>query len=296
MNDFIEKAMLFINENTLLLIGICIFLIIVLIGYLIDNAIKTRKLEMEEMNYLKESEPVTDEQESAPVTTVEETKVETITKAPVIGTTATAPVEEVAIETEPVIEEKEETTVEENVEVTPVVIPELSEEVAVSEPATEATPDLNELLARIDKQIAELDAKQKELDAKNETKEVEAPVIEKEVTVTEPVSDVIDTKGIEELLNKDFSKNIEIVNSIDEKVEMPIEPVKVNEELKQEKTYKNDKKLSDIFGKKKTETKELNLETTKDFTDELDRILDKLNTETPEVSTSYDSDEFNNRF
>ena len=44
MNKVLESVMNFINENTTLLIFICIFLIFVLVGYLIDNAIKTRKM------------------------------------------------------------------------------------------------------------------------------------------------------------------------------------------------------------------------------------------------------------
>ena len=45
MNKVLENLMNFINENTTLLIIICVFLIFVLIGYLIDNSIKTRKIE-----------------------------------------------------------------------------------------------------------------------------------------------------------------------------------------------------------------------------------------------------------
>ncbi len=45
MDKILEIVMNFINENTTLLIIICVFLIFVLIGYLIDNSIKTRKLE-----------------------------------------------------------------------------------------------------------------------------------------------------------------------------------------------------------------------------------------------------------
>lgn len=44
MNDFFEKVMTFINENTYLLIGICVFLIFVLIGYLIDNSVKSKRV------------------------------------------------------------------------------------------------------------------------------------------------------------------------------------------------------------------------------------------------------------
>lgn len=47
MNQTLEKIMTFINENTNILIGICLFLIFVLIGYLIDNSIKSRKAKKE---------------------------------------------------------------------------------------------------------------------------------------------------------------------------------------------------------------------------------------------------------
>ena len=49
MDKFLEKIMNFINENTMLLIIICIFLIVILVIYLIDNTIKTRRLEQEEL-------------------------------------------------------------------------------------------------------------------------------------------------------------------------------------------------------------------------------------------------------
>ena len=44
MNEIIQNIMLFINEHTLLLIGICVFLILVLIGYLIDNNVKSKRI------------------------------------------------------------------------------------------------------------------------------------------------------------------------------------------------------------------------------------------------------------
>ncbi len=44
MSQFFEKIMIFINENTFLLIGICVFLILVLIGYLIDNSVKSKRV------------------------------------------------------------------------------------------------------------------------------------------------------------------------------------------------------------------------------------------------------------
>lgn len=43
MNEILDNIMVFINENTNILIGICLFLIFVLVAYLIDNSIKSRK-------------------------------------------------------------------------------------------------------------------------------------------------------------------------------------------------------------------------------------------------------------
>ena len=44
MNDILQNIMTFINENTILLICICVFLILVLIGYLIDNSVKSKRV------------------------------------------------------------------------------------------------------------------------------------------------------------------------------------------------------------------------------------------------------------
>lgn len=109
-----------------------------------------------------------------------------------------------------------------------------------------------------------------------EPKVEEMPAIPEETTVQEtPVVEptvveapIIDS-GIEELINKDYSSNNEIVNNItieEPKVETP------------KSKYNNDKKLSDIFAKKEQPAKK-NFETTQDFSDELDRILQKLNSE-----------------
>ena len=44
MNDVFNNVMTFINKNTYLLIGICVFLILVLIGYLIDNSVESKRV------------------------------------------------------------------------------------------------------------------------------------------------------------------------------------------------------------------------------------------------------------
>lgn len=45
MNDAIESIMSFINENTTILICICLFLIVVLVIYLIETSIKSKKID-----------------------------------------------------------------------------------------------------------------------------------------------------------------------------------------------------------------------------------------------------------
>ena len=201
MEQFLEKVMNFINENTMLLIIICIFLIVILVIYLIDNAIKSKRLEKELL-----------EQKDTP----EEPKV----------LESNIPAEPAPVETPaPVVEE-------------------VAEEVKEEVPAIEAT-----------------------------TPEVETPEVEEvpAETPVEPISPMMDA-DIEALLNKDYSANNEVVNNI------PVEPVKEEPKSK----YTNDKKLSDIFGKKETTTSTKKIETTQDFSDELDRILQKLNEETNE--------------
>ena len=209
MDKFLEKVMNFINENTMLLILICIFLIVVLIIYLIDNTIKSKRLEEAEAEKKNEEPKILES--NIPDSPKEETKVE----APVV--------EEPKVVTEQTIE-------------TPVVSP--VEEADVQESVSTEVPTVN---------------------------------------------------NIDELLNKDYSSNNNIVNNIDNQpiVEEPkVEPVKSK--------YKNDKKLSDIIGKKSISTVK-SIETTQDFSDELDRILQKLNEE-PNTNSIEDTTDYTNMF
>ena len=216
MEQILEKVMNFINENTML----CIFLIVILVIYLIDNTIKSKRLEKEML-----------EQKETP----EEPKV---------------------LETN-IPEEKPEVVPTVTPEVTPApVVEEVAEEVPTVAPVIEET--------------------------------VEEPKVE-EVPVELPTYD----SNIEELLNKDYSANNEIVNNMPVKTEEPA--VEVKEEPKTK--YTNDKKLSDIFGKKE-EPVSKKIETTQDFSDELDRILKKLNDEEPKIDENVldESSDYTNMF
>ena len=121
---------------------------------------------------------------------------------------------------------------------------------------------------------------------------VEEPKVEEDYTI--PQEPVIDS-SIEDLLNKDFSGNNEIVNNIPEEIkEEPVTPVVPVVETPKSK-YNNDKKLSDIFGKKE-EPKIKNIETTQDFSDELDRILKKLNEDAKNSPALEETSDYTNMF
>lgn len=249
MNKFLENVMSFINENTTLLIVICVFLIFVLIGYLIDNSIKTKKLAKMEKNVKKED---------VINNTIPEVKEEIVSETPVV-------VEETKeVTPEPVVTVKEEET-------SPVQV----EEVKVEEPVI--IPD----------SITEAeDINVKELE----------PV---EVKATEMEVD----PAINELLNKDFTSNNNVINYETSFEEENVSVEKSPEPKEEKNLYKNDKSLSEIFGKKNVDTvKEDNKEllNTVDFQNELDRILQKLNDESDSQSTKDstldETQDFSNMF
>ena len=225
MEQFLEKVMNFINENTMLLIIICIFLIVILVIYLIDNTIKTKKLEREEA--LKKANP-----------------------------------EEPSVVDNPIPEKVEE----------PVIEPSVTIETQTEEKIEPVVEEVSTTIVEVSETIEE-------------------PI--KEETTTAPIADI----NIDDLLNKDYSDNNKVVESIpDEPVvqeSIPVVPVQEEPVVEAPKSkYTNDKKLSDIFGKKEEPTKKI--ESTQDFSDELDRILQKLNSE--ESSKEDESTDYTNMF
>lgn len=219
MEQILEKVMNFINENTMLLIIICIFLIVILVIYLIDNTIKSKRLE--QMEAEKKANPEEPTVIDNPIPEA----------APVVPEVAETVIEATPVVEEPVVEPTVEAPVED------VTIPEVPEV-----PAIDETP------------------------------------------VVEPVVD----SNIDDLLNKDYSANNAVVENIPQ--EALAEPVVEAPKSK----YNNDKKLSDIFGKKKEVEAPKKIETTQDFSDELDRILQKLNSE--ESAGEDESTDYTNMF
>ena len=235
MDKILETIMNFINENTTLLIIICVFLIFVLIGYLIDNSIKTRKLE-KQMKYDIDPPKVDNEEIS---NKIEET----------------------------IPEEPKEEIVEEKVTI---------------DPETEIDLDFRT-------------PEEKEKDNKKEEIEEPAEEVTEKIEETQGNEITVDSK-INELLLRDFSTN-GITEVEEEQEDVSLNPIDSSNtfdmpEIKEEKSvYKNSKKLSDILNKKKkTEEPKVELNSTMDFSNELDRILQKLN-ETNDISTDSSLDE-----
>ena len=255
MSKILENIMNFINENTTLLIVICVFLIFVLIGYLIDNSIKTRRLaKMEAQKGNATPEPINEPIKEKAV----ETKVEE--PAPVVVEEVKTP--ETKVEEVPVVE-PEEPSVEE--------VPVVEEPVQVVEPVVPETPV--EPIPSVEEPSYE-----------NENT-VEVPVIPVELPTVSEISVPEEPKAneftidpkINELLSRDFTKENETV-----KEEEPVKPIVTEVPAKEEKPkYSNSKSLAEILAAKKSTpestNKEADLMNTVDFQHELDRLLEQLN-------------------
>ena len=139
MNEILEKVMNFINENTMLLIFICIFLIIILVIYLIDNTIKTKRLEKEELKK-QNAEPVILNNEIPE-------KVEKKPAAPVVEEVA-------AVATEPNFEDVSVNEPEVSVEEPEIPVTENEEIVVPEEPEIPVTPVAPVIDSNIDESLS----------------------------------------------------------------------------------------------------------------------------------------------
>ena len=262
MGKVLENIMNFINENTTLLIIICVFLIFVLIGYLIDNSIKTRKLA--KMEALKGNSKEDSVQEVPIQNTIKEEP------TPVVETKVEeTPVPEVA----PVIEEP--IKVEEPVLPTVEAVEDEQEDINI-------TPDVNisdelEPKASVDENTVEVPIVP-----------VELPSVTEISTPEEPKANefVIDPK-INELLSRDFTKD-NVTNT------EPIKPIEKEVPVTETKPkYSNSKSLAEILKnsskKETTSSKEQDLMSTVDFQHELDRLLADLNKSDDDIDNSKDS-------
>ena len=257
MNEFVDNALEFINENTTLLIIICVFLIFVLVLYLINSSVQAKKLEKQK---LKELTSETNEIKN----------------------------ENIVLDTD--ISKQEEVNIEQTAESNESQVEEPQEYTPIEDIITDTFPVENEV------PIETTNEESIEPQAENENY-VNSINVEPEVN---------------DILLKDFSSNENIVNvetNMENKEDVQINPIENNvelnpiennyvelvkeEEKSQSSFYKNDKKITDIFSKKKEEKSESIEE------NEIDRILAKINelqTSSSEDSTLEETQEFNNMF
>ena len=278
MDKFLELIINFINENTPLLIIICVFLILFLIGYLIDNSIKTRKLERQMIDNPEDitfnEEPKKKEKDIP----IEKTK--DIVEEPKID-----PNMEIDLDFR---------TPEEKKSSKPSIDPDMEidldfrtpEEKESSKPSIDPNMEID-----LDFRTPE------EKENKNEIPDIPIVPIEEEPKVTpiKPISNEVTVDpAINELLLRDFSNNgINKVDSSNDSI-VPIDKI-VTKQEEEKSIYKNDKKLSDIFKKKSSSAP--SLEKTSDYTNELDKILKKLNEESNSKDSTLDeTQDFTNMF
>lgn len=221
MNEILNNIMKFINDNTYLLIGICVFLILVLIGYLIDNSIKSKKVRKDVKNETMAKEA----QSNSAVNNISIDKKEDIM-------------------TKPFEEKTEDLIIDDNIN--KVIQPVEPEKV---------NPTPNEIKDEITEPI------NFDLDAKNESlNNIEQPSLNNEVTIEEPKVDNANiTDEITEPINFDFDLNSintkpeEKVNDLSSSL---VEPIPVIEQkdpdaeimkTKENNTYSNSKSLLEIL-------------------------------------------------
>ena len=272
MNKFLEAVMNFINENTILLIIICVFLIFVLIGYLIDNSIKARKLEKQagfekdnNSNQIPINTLMPNELENK-VESKEEINSDFIDPSnnPIINTNEEEELnfKTYADKTSENLSSEEKSNEENKLENT--VIEEL--------PSSENSSQTNEIV--VDPKINDLLLRGFENNNTNENNTQE------EATLN-PIENIASIDDLNDI------NNIE-----DSTIKIP--EIEKNEESK----YKNDKKISDIF-KKKEDNQSSNIDKTQDYSDELDKILKKINDTSSNITndgTLEETTDFTNMF
>ncbi len=259
MDKILETIMNFINENTTLLIIICVFLIFVLIGYLIDNSIKTKRLERQMSDEVPSSpepevidNPIEDKKEEIKdETKVEEPKVEvpSVEEVPIVPAVET-PTEEIPVVPE-IETPTEETVVESPEEEVPINNEEINNEVSVD-------PKVNDLLLR-----------------DFSTNGVSSIDIEENEVSLNPIN------------------NIDNINIEEPVIEEPTAPVYKNDK-KLSDIFKKKPATEEPVVNNTTPK----LENTVDFNNELDRILQKLNDMPSDTkdSTLDETQDFTNMF
>ena len=227
MNDTLENVMVFINENTNILIGICLFLILVLVAYLIDNSIKTRKIKkslksnnLVNVNKMVEVIPVKIENNNTLKSNVEETL------------------------TNENINQSENNKNNEFVDI-----------ISDTNPIDDSLND-NIGLPSDNKDDSEIILDNDEVEKKDGTQNIKLNTI--------PI-DTIEENNMENKVNADIMKDINNSSNIFDNVSNKVEPKEDLSNV--DVIYKNDKKLSEILSSTKTSEKAENIVGTKNIFD-----------------------------
>ena len=262
MNETLNNIMKFINDNTYLLIGICVFLILVLIGYLIDNSIKSKKVRKDVKNETMAKEA----QNNSAVNNISIDKKEDIMTKPFEEETENLIIDDnINKVIQPVEPEKVNPTSNE-------VKDEITEPINFNfdldsiktkqenvEPKTEESKSLNNNFVNDNGEITEPISF--DLDAKNESLyNIEQPSLNNEVTIEESKVDNTNTSDeITESINFGFDLNSintkpeEKVNDLSSSL---VEPIPVIEQKDPDaeimknagnNTYSNSKSLLEIL-------------------------------------------------
>lgn len=262
MNEILNNIMKFINDNTYLLIGICVFLILVLIGYLIDNSIKSKKVRKDVKNETMAKEA----QSNSAVNNISIDKKEDIMTKPFEEKTEDLIIDDnINKVIQPVEPEKVNPTPNEiKDEITEPInfnfdLDSIKTQPEISQSKVEEPEQLNNNFVNDNGEIT--GPISFDLDAKNESlNNIEQPSLNNEVTIEEPKVDNTNiTDEITEPINFDFDLN-SINTKTEEKVNdlssSLVEPIPVIEQkdpdaeimkTKENNTYSNSKSLLEIL-------------------------------------------------
>ena len=262
MNEILNNIMKFINDNTYLLIGICVFLILVLIGYLIDNSIKSKKVRKDVKNETMAKEA----QSNSAVNNISIDKKEDIMTKPFEEKTEDLIIDDnINKVIQPVEPEKVNPTPNEiKDEITEPInfnfdLDSIKTQPEISQNKVEEPEQLNNNFVNDNGEIT--GPISFDLDAKNESlNNIEQPSLNNEVTIEEPKVDNTNiTDEITEPINFDFDLN-SINTKTEEKVNdlssSLVEPIPVIEQkdpdaeimkTKGNNAYSNSKSLLEIL-------------------------------------------------
>ena len=262
MNEILNNIMKFINDNTYLLIGICVFLILVLIGYLIDNSIKSKKVRKDVKNETMAKEA----QSNSAVNNISIDKKEDIMTKPFEEKTEDLIIDDnINKVIQPVEPEKVNPTPNEiKDEITEPInfnfdLDSIKTQPEISQSKVEESEQLNNNFVNDNGEIT--GPISFDLDAKNESlNNIEQQSLNNEVTIEEPKVDNTNiTDEITEQINFEFylnsinTKPEEKVNDLSSSL---VEPIPVIEQkdpdaeimkTKENNTYSNSKSLLEIL-------------------------------------------------